>query len=156
MFGYDENSEEPRETNPEVFVDRNDKMIAIDFLNTQRHRELIRLQNTVLNNIVTVDKLTQWKINSFHFEEFECNVCGSVAEKATYGGLRRSMEKAVPSDWRKFISQLGLASFCLCDSLEDIVDTLESEDSLRENFECIPLFAARTWSYQSQNHEGEQ
>ncbi len=138
---------------PEVHSDRNGKMLAIDLLNTQRHKELLHFQNLILNNVVAVG-LRQWKVDFFYFEEIKCNVCGSVAEVAFYGGVSRSMENAIPSSWGNFMGKFGLGSFCFCDTLEDIVEVLESGDPLtwrnsswRGPPKIIPLFAARTWSY---------
>ncbi len=127
---------------PEVHSDRNGKMLAIDLLNTQRHKELLHFQNLILNNVVAVG-LRQWKVDFFYFEEIKCNVCGSVAEVAFYGGMIRSL--TIPSGWEEFEEKFGMGSFCLCDTLEDIVEVLESGDPLtRGPSTFVPLFAART------------
>lgn len=139
---------------PEIFVARNDKMIAIDLLNTQRHNQLIRLQNLILNNTGILDRI-QLKINSFYFEEFQCDTCGSVSENAVVGGWSKFLANPVPSNWKKFFAKFGVGGPCFCVTLEEIVDALESEDPLRVALEFIPLFAARTWSHQPQDHEND-
>ncbi len=132
---------------PEISIDRKDKMLAIDLFNTRRHKELIRLQNLILNNIVT-SELSQLKINSFYFEEFQCKACGSVSENSVFGGWKKFLGNAVPEDWEKFVFKFRLMNLCFCDTLEDLLDALELEYPLGGGVtpEFIPLFAARTWS----------